>query len=275
MSEEKKEIVKLTADQAVAKYANRISDFPLAEFLEKENPKLLANIKAEFKNLCFKNLKTFQQWEPNSVRDAINKCMQWELVPNSIQACLLPYHDKKNNVTNLTFQAMYQGLLEVAYRTGLFKDISANMVRQNDIFSYDLGSEKFTSHKLPDDFGDRGKPLCVYADITLANGGKIIKIMNIKEVDAIKARAKTQMVWNSDYEQMAIKTVIKQAFKLCPKSESLTQLIQEDNEVSGFEKIERSTEKADALNALVFDSLPTKEEDTKPTEKNQVVEAEI
>jgi recombination protein RecT len=145
---------------------------------------------------------------------------------------------------------MYQGMLEVAYRTGIFKGISANIVYEGDLFEYDLGGDCYVKHQL-DLVGKREKPIAVYSDMKLANGGRIVRVMTMAEIKKIQSAAKTQKVWGPWFDPMAIKTVIKQGFKFCPKNEDLSSLVAHDNALEqDFDRLPDNT-KTNALNALL------------------------
>jgi len=237
------EIVKQKVEFAVG-FSNKFRETPIAQGLVKHGKeKLMDKILSNFYFLSRK-APELTQCSQTSIVEALTKCCQWELVPDNVQSCLIPYKGE------LTFQPMYQGLLEVAYRTGIFKSIAANIVYMGDLFEYDLGGDCYVKHQL-DLIGKRDKALAVYADIRLANGGRIVKVMTIPEVNKIKAAAKTQKVWGPYYDQMAIKTVIKQAFKLCPKSEGLSDLVAYDNSLEQDFNRGIDTTKAANLNLLL------------------------
>ncbi len=249
-NENKAVAVKQAAD-IVTTYCQKFKKVPIAQALIAEGKgKLMDKIMANFYFICRKNGNAVQTWDRNSIVEALTKCCQWELVPDSTYACLIPYGK------NLTFQPMYQGLLELAYRTGMFQSVSANVVYEGDTFDYDIGGKPFTTHK-PSLTTDRIKPIAVYADVLLNNGGRIVKVMTMKEVNAIRNVAKNKTVWQAWPDAMAIKTVIKQVFKLCPKTEKLNELIAYDNSLEQtFEAKVIDTSKAENLNKLISGQSP-------------------
>ncbi len=261
-----KEVV--TVAQVITTYSDKFKETPIAQALIKHGKEKLADkIISNFYFMCRKNASDVAKWTPDSVVEALTKCCQWELVPDGIQAALVVYKtkdEKGNKRPELTFQPMYQGLLEVAYRTGIFKSISANIVYEGDLFEYDLGSDCYVKHQL-DLKGPRDKPLAVYADVRLANGGRIVQVMTMKEINKIKNAARSKKVWDPYFDQMAVKTVIKRTFKHCPKSEDLSSLVAYDNSLEqDFDK-GPDTAKATALNNLLgvkpADQLPEPSQD--------------
>jgi recombination protein RecT len=169
---------------------------------------------------------------PQTILSSLVKCAQLGLFPGAMQeSALIPYGEE------LTFQPMYQGLIKLCYQSGLVKDIACEVVYSNDFFEYMLGTEQYIKHIPADD--DRGVFVGAYAVITLTYGGKIIKRMSAKEINSIRAKSANdrnaqkynkKSIWDSDFEAMARKTVIKQAIKLAPKSNKLLQAIEIDNE---------------------------------------------
>jgi recombination protein RecT len=240
----KNEIAKQQTELAVS-YSNKFKETPIAQGLVKHGKeKLVDKIISNFYFLCRKNPQAVSQWSVPSVVESLTKCCQWELVPDNIQACLIPYGKE------LTFQPMYMGLLEMAYRTGVFKSIVSNVVYEGDHFEYNLGGDCYINHQL-DLKGKRNIPLAAYADVKLAGGGRIVKVMTMAEINKIKNSAKTKNVWNSWFDPMCCKTVIKQVFKLCPKSEDLSDLVAYDNSLEqDFDRAPDNT-KALALNELL------------------------
>lgn len=261
MTTENKEIAVKQAYDIVTTYCQKFKEVPIAQALISEGKgKLVEKILANFYFICRKNGNAANQWDKTSVIEALTKCCQWELVPDGVFACLVPYRDNDKKIIELTFQPMYQGLLEKAYSTGIFKSISANVVYDGDEFDYNLGGQCFVTHKL-NLKTPRKDRLAVYVDMMLANGGRIVKVMTIAEVKAIEGRAKNKKIWPVYWDGMAIKTVIKQGWKLCPKSEALAELIAYDNSLEqSFEVKPIDTSKADNLNQILSGNAPGPEE---------------
>lgn len=67
---------------------------------------------------------------------------------------------------------------------------------------------------------DRGEVVGVYCIAKTASGDVLADVMSRAEIDKIKAAAKTQNVWNSWYEEMAKKAIIKRASKQWPSASS-------------------------------------------------------
>jgi recombination protein RecT len=93
------------------------------------------------------------------------------------------------------------------------------MVYENDTFELELGIDTKVTHK-PLLTGDRGKPKLVYMVAHFTDGGHHFEWMSISDVDKIRGRSPSGKSgpWVTDYEQMALKTVIRRGWKFLPMS---------------------------------------------------------
>lgn len=156
---------------------------------------------------------------PKSFMGALMQAAQLGLEPNTPlgQAYLIPYRNK--GVMEVQYQTGYKGLIELAHRSGQFKNIEAHTVFENDTFEYEYGLEPKLVHKPA--LKDRGNIIAFYAVFTLVNGGFGFEVMSKEDVDA-HAKKYSQgfnssySPWKTSYESMAKKTVLKQLLKYAP-----------------------------------------------------------
>lgn len=129
------------------------------------------------------------------------------------QCYLVPY---KNEVKAIVG---YRGLLTLARRSGFITSIKAEMVYENDTFDLELGIDTKVVHK-PLLTGERGAPKLVYMVAHFTDGGNHFEWMSIDEVNKIRERSPSGKngPWVTDYEQMALKTVIRRGWKYLPMS---------------------------------------------------------
>jgi recombination protein RecT len=163
---------------------------------------------------------------PQSLMGAVLTASQLglEIGPVLGHCYLVPYKGQ------IEFQIGYRGMLELSRRTGEIDTLYAECVYENDAFNVQMGLDATIEHT-PFFDGDRGKFKCVYAIAKFKNGGYNFKIMTKHEIDKIKAKAATQKIWNEWYDQMALKTVVKQLFKFLPISVELVSKIAENDGV--------------------------------------------
>lgn len=110
-------------------------------------------------------------------------------------------------------------MIDLARRSGQVLSLNAYVVREGDDFSYQLGLHP-DIHHIPSPEANRIKqPVTfVYAVANLQGGGYQFEVMSRAEVEAVKAKAKSKNVWNSYFDEMAKKTVIRRLFKYLPVS---------------------------------------------------------
>lgn len=162
--------------------------------------------------------------EKDTIVGAIMNCASLGLEPNLMgHAYIVPFYNSKNKRMEAQFQIGYKGLLDLVRRTGEVSNIYAHEVYEHDYFSYEYGLHKDLQHK-PAPLGeDRGKPIAFYAVYKLKDGGSDFLVMSNKEILAhkehySKAGSSQYSPWNTAYEEMAKKTVLRRLIKYMPIS---------------------------------------------------------
>ena len=128
---------------------------------------------------------------------------------------------------------MVEGIIKVLHNSGLIKTISAEVVYENDLFDYELGTKPQLTHK-PLIVGDRGKPICVYAIAVTTNGGEYMELMNMQEIEKCRAVSKASSSphspWVKWFDQMAKKTVMHRIAKRLPKNDAINSVVAVDDD---------------------------------------------
>lgn len=169
---------------------------------------------------------------PQSFLGAMMNAAQLGLEPNTPlgQAYLIPFENRKKGVTECQFQIGYKGLIDLAYRSGEVKMIDAQVVYENDEFEYELGIDPILKHKPART--NRGNPIYFYATFKLTNGGQGFQVMSIEDVrEHAKKYSKTYNngPWQTNFEEMAKKTVLKKLLKYAPlKTEFVKQVTSDE-----------------------------------------------
>lgn len=143
------------------------------------------------------------------------------------QAYLIPYNSKRG--LECQFQLGYQGVIDLAYRTGQFRRIKAVVVHAKDDFTYSYGLNAVLTH-VPKGVDN---PTHVYALYELLNGGIDFEVWTWDQVIAhakrySKSYSKADSGWQTAPEEMAKKTVLKSLLKYAPKSVEAAQDEQEE-----------------------------------------------
>ena len=196
---------------------------------------------------AFSNNTKLQQCDPMSFIAAMMQSAQLGLEPNTPlgQAYLIPYGKQ------VQFQIGYKGLLELAQRSGKIKTLYAHEVRENDTFDIDYGLNQTLIHK-PLLKGDRGEVIGYYAVYHLDTGGNSFIFMTKDEVlEHAKRFSKTYNSgpWQTDFDAMAKKTVIKQLLKYAPLSIELQKATSMDETVKTEISDEMSLVKDEGIEA--------------------------
>lgn len=169
---------------------------------------------------------------PQSFLGAMMNAAQLGLEPNTPlgQAYLIPFENRKKGITECQFQIGYKGLIDLAYRSGEVKMIDSQTVYENDEFEYELGMDPVLKHKPART--NRGNPIYFYATFKLTNGGQGFQVMSIEDVqEHAKKYSKTYNngPWQTNFEEMAKKTVLKKLLKYAPlKTEFVKQVTSDE-----------------------------------------------
>lgn len=174
------------------------------------------------------------------------RCSALGLEPSSVdglgRAYILPFYNKRTQRKEATFILGYKGMIDLARRSGEIRDISARAVHEGDEFSYEFGLDEHLRH-VPGT-GERTPETLthVYMVCHFKDGGHYIDVMTRAEVDAIRERSKAKDAgpWVTDYIAMAIKSVVRRAFKFLPVSVEAQQAAESDETTGGYEMMWQS-----------------------------------
>lgn len=205
----------------------------LIKAMEPEIKKALPSVitPERFTRMVFTALSStpkLQQCTPQSFLGAMMQAAQLGLEPNTPvgQAYLIPY----GNVCQ--FQLGYKGLLDLAYRSGEIKDVQAHEVHENDEFEYELGLEPKLKH-IPA-MSNRGPVTMYYAVWHTKTGGYGFEVMSkddVLEFAQKKSKSFHNSPWQSDFDAMAKKTVLKRSLKYAPIATDFVKAVATDETV--------------------------------------------
>ena len=161
---------------------------------------------------------------PQSFIGAMLTAASLGLEPNTPlgQAYLIPYGN------NCQFQLGYRGLIELAHRSGDIKSIEAHVVYANDEFDFEFGLEPRLKHKPAKK--DRGDAVWVYAVYHTKDDGFGFEVMSVEDINRHRAKyskAKNSP-WDTAWDEMAKKTVIKKVLKYAPLKTEFMRAVASD-----------------------------------------------
>lgn len=154
--------------------------------------------------------------------------MQLQVVPTLGQAYLIPYGSQ------CTLQVGYLGILQLCQRSGQFKKILAAPVHEGEYISGDEFDEDYVFDKKQ---RKSDKIIGYMAKFELLNGFSKVAYWDVDKVKAHATkfsqafRAGYNSPWKSDFDSMAMKTVLKSILKFAPKSIEMQKALTFDQSV--------------------------------------------
>lgn len=170
------------------------------------------------------------------------------------RAYLVPYFNSKIGAYECQFIPGYQGLIELARRSGNIARIESRVVYEKDSFTVEYGLDQKLVHT-PSLIADRGAMQCVYAIAELMDGSRQMEVMTRDEVEGIRlrSRAKDNGPWKTDFTEMARKTVIRRIAKYLPLSTELQKAFEADDEQFANHFTDNASEMAERTRGKVVE----------------------
>jgi recombination protein RecT len=174
-----------------------------------------------------------------SIMQALLACARFGLEPDGRQAAIVPY---KNTAT---FQPMYEGYIELMYRSPRVDSVHFSWIREKDRWDFTptAPSPHDFLHKprveLSED--ERGPVILAYAFAWVGGRRSQVIILNRQQAEAIRdkysgaykkaERDKTHdSPWHTDFDAMWAKSCVRRLVKVVPTSTELTDLIRADDD---------------------------------------------
>ncbi|MEV2277806.1 recombinase RecT [Nocardiopsis sp. NPDC049922] len=178
-----------------------------------------------------------------SIITALLACARFGLEPDGKQAAIVPYKNMAK------FQAMYQGYVDLMYRSRLVDSVHFNWINEADTWDF------APSAPPPGDFlhrpavhlprAERGRPILAYAFAWIRGGGRS-QVILLNEEDAIHIRDEysrayrkaekdgtRDSAWHTNFEDMWLKSCVLRLTKRVPTSAELRELIRFDEAADG------------------------------------------
>lgn len=169
---------------------------------------------------------------PQSFLGAMMTAAQLGLEPNTPlgQAYLIPF--RNHGRMECQFQLGYKGLIDLSYRSGEVSIIQAHAVYENDDFQYELGLDPTLRH-VPAK-SNRGKPIAYYAMFKTKDGGYGFQVMSMEDVKSHAqqySKSYGNGPWQTNFDEMAKKTVLKKVLKYAPLKSDFVRGISQDSTI--------------------------------------------
>jgi recombination protein RecT len=157
---------------------------------------------------------------PGAFMQALLEAARLGLEPGTEQFYLTPRKQKgRLEILGITG---YQGEIELMYRAGAINSVTAEVVREHDVFDYQPGRDERPNHVIDWD-KDRGGLRLVYAFASMKTGGtsKVV-VMNRDAINKVKGSAQGSSSeyspWVKHEEAMWLKSAVHQLAKWVPTS---------------------------------------------------------
>ena len=186
---------------------------------------------------CIRQNPELAQCTPASFVGALLVSAQLGLEPIAGRAYILPFFNSKTGRKDAQFLVGYKGLAELFYRHEKSVQLAWGVVRKNDEFDYEYGTQAKLRHKPA--MKDRGEIFGFYVIAEVHGGAKPFMYMSqedclahgkkhSKTYDAKNQQFYSSSPWAKDPEAMCLKTVLIQLAKLLPLSMELQKAISAD-----------------------------------------------
>jgi len=213
-----------TAKAALAERAKGVTIFALIDRQQEQVARAIGSVigAQRFTRNMLTTLRTtpkLAECSPESILGAMMQSAQLRLDPGPLQLVhFIPYKNKRTGRLEAQFQLGYRAYIELAYRAGII--ITAHEVCEHDHFELAWGSSEEVIH-VPAIHGDRGEIYGYYA-VGRRDGQTIgSRYMSRVQVEQHRqrfSRSERDSPWDSDFDAMALKTVIRALASRLPLS---------------------------------------------------------
>ena len=208
---------------------NPDEDPPMIKLLRQYEPDLAAALpdgytEDRFKSVVLNQIRQNRQLltvEPLTLVASVLMAAQLGLEPGPPLGLSWIIPRKNRGKDEATFQIGYKGYVQLAYRTGIVRHISAHIVEEGDDFDWSYGRSG------PDwnwkSLGEAGRDWThVFANTETVTGGIELEVMTKAQVLAHRDRYikywKDSRAWKENEPEMAKKTAVRRVTSLLPMS---------------------------------------------------------
>lgn len=188
-----------------------------------------------------------------SLFGACMKAAQDGLMPDGREAVLNIYSTKVKGPNGdywadmVQFLPMVRGLLKAMRNSGEVASVDAAAVYERDHFRFVRGDDPRIEHEPYLGAEEAGDVVAAYVIVKLVNGETHREVMSKRDIEKVReaSKAPNGPGWSKWYDQFAIKSVVKRAYKLLPSSsDRLDRVIEHDNEAMEFDFNQRGADTA-------------------------------
>lgn len=174
------------------------------EVLDKKAPQFMSSLL----NL-YNGDPNIQKAEPMSIVSSamVAASLDLPIDKNLGYAWIVPYYDSKKGHQSAQFQLGYKGYIQLALRTGQYRNINAIEVYEGELKRWNRLTEEAD---LDQDAIESDKIVGYLGYFELINGFRKMVYWSKEDIERHKKRfSKTGFAWKDNYDAMALKTVIR------------------------------------------------------------------
>lgn len=165
---------------------------------------------------------------PQSFLSCVMSAAQLGLEPNTPLGHCYLIPRKNKGVMECTLLIGYQGMQDLARRSGQLRRIHAYVVREGDHFAWTLGINPDIQHTPAS--GNENKPIThAYAVARLQSGDDVFAVLTRGEIEKRRKRGASgsgiKTPWDTDYDAMALKSAVRALWAFLPKSSEMAMAV--------------------------------------------------
>lgn len=165
---------------------------------------------------------------PQSFLSCVMSAAQLGLEPNTPLGHCYLIPRKNKGVMECTLLIGYQGMQDLARRSGQLRRIHAYVVREGDHFAWTLGINPDIQHTPAS--GNENKPIThAYAVARLKDGDDVFAVLTRGEIEKRRKRGASgsgiKTPWDTDYDAMALKSAVRALWAFLPKSSEMAMAV--------------------------------------------------
>ena len=162
------------------------------------------------------NDKNLQECDPRTTIQAAIQAATFDLpISQSLgYAYLVPFRDNATGRKVCTFILGYRGMIQLALRTGVYRNINVVDVREGELKKWDRLTEELVIEFIEDEDERESRPVVGYAGyFGLVNGFEKRTYWTVGQIDAHEKKFRKGQYqtkgWKENYDEMAKKTVLR------------------------------------------------------------------
>lgn len=193
---------------------------------------------AHFMSVAWDAMQGLRTCKPQSIGESLLACARFGLLPDGKHAAIVPYGD------TATFVPMYEGYIDLMYRSGRIDSVHFGWIRENDRWDYEPSAPP------PHDFmhkprielsrAARGPIILAYAFAWIRGARSQVVILNREDAEEIRnehsrsyqtaeRKKKFNSTWHTNFDAMWAKSCLRRLDKVVPSSPDMLALMRAED----------------------------------------------